>query len=46
MNKKGNKSERKQAMERGLQEELVEYGDSMSSPQLTHQVASIGTSLM
>ncbi len=28
-------------MERGLQEELVEYGVLMHSPQLTQQVASI-----
>ncbi len=30
-------------MEGGIQEEPVEYGVSMPSPQLTQQVASIGT---
>ncbi len=33
-------------MEGGLQEEPVEYGVSMHSPQLTQQAASIGTSPM
>ncbi len=39
-------NESKQCMEGGLQEEPVEYGVSMPSPQLTQQVASIGTSPM
>ncbi len=46
MNQKGNKSERNQAMERGLQEELVENGILIPCPQLTQQVVSIGTSPM
>ncbi len=33
-------------MAKGLQEEPVEYGDLMPSPQLTQQVASIGTNPM
>ncbi len=41
---KVNKS--KQCTEGGLQEEPVEYGVSMPSPQLTQQAASIGTSPM
>ncbi len=36
-------TESKLCMERGLQEEPVEYWFSMPSPQLTQQVASIGT---
>ncbi len=39
-------NESKQCMEGGLQEEPVEYGVSMPSPQLTQQAASIGTSPM
>ncbi len=39
-------NESKQCMEGGLQEEPVEYGVLMPSPQLTQQVASIGTSPM
>ncbi len=47
MNQKGNTiNESKQCMEGGLQEELFEYEVSMSSPQLTQQAASIGTSPM
>ncbi len=37
-------NESKQCMERSLQEESVEYGVAMPSPQLTQQVASVGTS--
>ncbi len=33
-------------MERGLQEEPVEYGVSLPSPQLNQRSASIGTSTM
>ncbi len=39
-------NESKQCMEGGLQEQPVEYGVSMPSPQLTQQAASIGTSPM
>ncbi len=46
MNKKGNKSERKQGMERGLQKEPIEYGVSMTSLQLTQQATSIRTNLI
>ncbi len=35
-------NESNQCMEGGLQEELVEYGVSMPTPQLTQQAASIG----
>ncbi len=41
-----NVNENKQCMEGGLQEEPVEYGVSMPSPQFTQQAASIGTSPM
>ncbi len=44
MDQKGNKSEIKyKAMERGLQEEPVEYGVSMPFHQFTKQAASMGT---
>ncbi len=39
-------NENKQCMEGGLQEEPIEYGVSMPSPQLIQQAASIGTSPM
>ncbi len=39
-------NESKQCMEGGLQEEPVEYGVLMPSPQLTQQASSIGTSPM
>ncbi len=39
-------NESKQSTEGDLQDEPVEYGVLMPSPQLTQQVASIGTSPM
>ncbi len=46
-NKKVTKvNESKQYMDGGLQEEHVDYGVSMPSPQLTQQAASIGTTPM
>lgn len=41
MNQKGNQKEQKLAMQRVLQEERVEYGVSMPSPQFTQQMPSI-----
>ncbi len=41
-----NVNESKQCMEEGLQEEPVEYGVLMTSPQLIQQAASIGTNPM
>ncbi len=47
MNQKVTKiNESKQCIEGGLQQEPFEYEVSMSSPQLTQQAASIGTSPM